>query len=392
MKKISATIVADSVGPSGDRITSMLVTFPRFILAELNTHRLFTKNSASSRAIPFNKMLESVSDDPFIPIAWQKDHTGMQGTEYFSEKDLVRPNDTEIKDDIPFHLTQVWLEARNEAIKMSSYASNLGLTKQLCNRLLEPFLWCTVLVTATEWDNFFDLRTPKYTIKVDANKTPYKSRKDLRKAVEGWWSTPSDWEQMTEADWLSMSQAGAEIHMQVLAEAMWDAMKASSPKTLAYGEWHIPFGDQIDPKALRTLACDYANKLEENSNSDSGCMVTYDFSAIELKLAVKIAIARCARLSYMTFDKEIDLKKDLELYDRLLANKHMSPFEHCARAMSITESNRFIKGEILTMRVPNSIKHPSIEGIWVYPNSLGWCNNFKGFIQHRYMLESSHLY
>ena len=80
--KISAQIVADSKNEFGDRITTMLVTFPRYILAELNTHRMFSKNSASSRAIPFVKMLKSVKENPFIPIAWQKDHPGMQGTEY----------------------------------------------------------------------------------------------------------------------------------------------------------------------------------------------------------------------------------------------------------------------------------------------------------------------
>jgi len=383
MKKISATIVADSIGPSGDRITSMIVTFPRFILAELNTHRLFSKNSASSRAIPFKKMLESVSDDPFLPIAWQKDHPGMQGTGYF-QSDPIRE-----KDGGDLSRIEVgWDEARKAVIHHAKWCNDYGLTKQLCNRLLEPFLWHTVLVTSTEWKNFFDLRAPKYVINVDAKKTPYKSRKDLRKAVEGWWSTPSDWEQMTESDWFSMSQAGAEIHMQALAEAMWDAMKTSTPQTLEGGEWHVPFGDQIDPKALKTLAYDYVNKLEESNNSNSGCMVTYDFPVIEAKLAIKIATARCARLSYMTFDQEIDYNKDLELYDRLLSSKHMSPFEHCARAMTEIEAAMYIKGPIFTKKAPKTVKHPTIEGIWIYPNDLGWCNNFKGFIQQRYLLDN----
>ena len=73
MKKINAEIIADSVDSKGNRITTMLLTFPRFILAELNTHRMFSRNSASSRAIPFEKMVKMVEEDPFIPIAWQKD-------------------------------------------------------------------------------------------------------------------------------------------------------------------------------------------------------------------------------------------------------------------------------------------------------------------------------
>src|SRR6185369_7117160 len=84
---IKAEIVADSINEKGNRITSFIVTFPRIILAEKNTHRVFSRNSASSRAIPFPKMVKSVRENPFIPIAWQKDHKGMQGTEYFSKEE-----------------------------------------------------------------------------------------------------------------------------------------------------------------------------------------------------------------------------------------------------------------------------------------------------------------
>ena len=70
---ISAQVVADSVDTRGNRLTSLLVTFPRIILAETNTHRMLSKNTSSSRAIPFKKMVESVQNDPFVPIAWQKE-------------------------------------------------------------------------------------------------------------------------------------------------------------------------------------------------------------------------------------------------------------------------------------------------------------------------------
>ena len=84
-KKIEAKIIADSINPQGDRITTYLLTYPRFIHSELMTHRVFSRNSASSRAIPFEKMVRMVEEDPFIPIAWQKDHKGMQGSEYITE-------------------------------------------------------------------------------------------------------------------------------------------------------------------------------------------------------------------------------------------------------------------------------------------------------------------
>lgn len=73
MNKIKAEIIADTISPQGNRITSYILTYPRFIHAELMTHRMFSRNSASSRAIPFEKMLKMVEEDPFIPIAWQKD-------------------------------------------------------------------------------------------------------------------------------------------------------------------------------------------------------------------------------------------------------------------------------------------------------------------------------
>lgn len=108
MTKIKAEIVADSLSPQGDRLTSLLITFPRIILAEVNTHRMLSKNTSSSRAIPFNKMVESISDDPFIPIAWQSRHSGMQGTDYLE-------GDSEVK-----LLENKWLESRDLAIQQAT--------------------------------------------------------------------------------------------------------------------------------------------------------------------------------------------------------------------------------------------------------------------------------
>jgi thymidylate synthase ThyX len=150
-------ILADSKNIQGDRITTMKITFPRFILAEFNTHRMFSRNSASSRAIPFNKMVKMVEENPFIPIAWQKDHKGMQGTEYFTNRDDLYNNEF------------AWLEAKNNALLAAKELHDSGVTKQLCNRLLEPFMWHTVIVTSGKegLDNFYKLRCPEYTIDLD---------------------------------------------------------------------------------------------------------------------------------------------------------------------------------------------------------------------------------
>jgi hypothetical protein len=155
-KQINAQIVADSVNIQGDRITTYVLTYPRIIHAEVMTHRMFSRNAASSRAIPFERMLKMVEEDPFVPIAWQKDHKGMQGMEYFTELTTIE------------RLNEMWLAASRQAILMSKVLSSNDVTKQLCNRLLEPFMWYTCLVTATEFSNFFELRMPCYEIDLDS--------------------------------------------------------------------------------------------------------------------------------------------------------------------------------------------------------------------------------
>ena len=136
MKKIEAKIVADSIDTRGNRITSYILTYPRFIHSELMTHRMFSRNSASSRAIPFEKMVQSVKEDPFIPIAWQKDHKGMQGIEYFEDESSIN------------YRRETWIQASKQAILMARVLhESQGVTKQLCNRLLEPFMWHTTLIS-----------------------------------------------------------------------------------------------------------------------------------------------------------------------------------------------------------------------------------------------------
>ena len=297
---IEAKILADSKSVRGERITTFLLTFPRIILAEFNTHRAFSRNSASSRAIPFSKMVESVETNPFIPIAWQKDHKGMQGTEYITNPEYLKI------------ITSEWLKARDKAI-FAAENLNKGLasakwdgssheliegtsvTKQLCNRLLEPFMYHKVICTATDYENFFKLR----------------------------------------------DNEAAEIHIQELAKRMKEAMSNSIPKVLKVGEWHIPFVDQIVFED--TYAFDHEGNRINNENR------------------IKIATAKCARVSYTTVGSTSNSSHtaDIELYNRLLESGHMSPFEHCAQVMSETDYH----------------ERP-------------WSRNFKGFKQYREIVES----
>lgn len=141
----SAKIIADSVSEYGDRLTTMEVTFPRMVLAEFNTHRMFSRNSASSRAIPIEKQLAKVMEDPFIPIYFGSNKPGMQaGEELHGLGRLAAVNE--------------WFAARDDAVSHVKRLLEIGLHKQITNRILEPFMWHTVIVTATEWSNFFALR------------------------------------------------------------------------------------------------------------------------------------------------------------------------------------------------------------------------------------------
>ena len=351
MKKIKAEIVADSINSQGDRITTYILTFPRFILAELNTHRVFSKNSASSRAIPFEKMVKMVKEDPFIPIAWQKDHKGMQGSEY------AQYPDTE-------DFKVIWLEARDNAIKLAQLAQTgrVKLTKQLCNRLLEPFMWHTVLLTGTEFENFFELRCPRYEISLTPDDSEIAVGKSWKELMN-WYGTgqinAGDFDTENIVERLQYNKGQAEIHMQALAEAMYDAYNESTPKELKEGEWHIPFGDKISDGELR----DYFYNVEDNPDPS---FIDYQ----ETKL--KISTARCARLSYMTFDGKVDYEKDIKLHDTLLESHHASPFEHCCRVLTKEEYN--ILGKM--------VLHP--ENGYVFEN--GWVDNFKGFISYRRIL------
>lgn len=357
---IQAKIVADSKNEFGNRITTMVVTFPRFILAELNTHRMFSRNSASSRAIPFEKMLKSVGENPFVPIAWQKDHKGMQGNEYFTDENDIST------------LVNNHLHARDAAIAMAKLQSDLAVTKQLCNRLLEPFMWHTVIITATEWENFFALRCPKYMfhdgIRTEDKEYTFRSRKDAiehfgeDEAVE--YATGEGdvlLSNLTNLQWLKLNMGQAEIHMMALAEAMWDAFNESEPKLLQAGEWHIPFEGEINEMFDLTQ-----NEIDKD----------------EIPFSVKIGSIMAARTSYTVVGTELStwsIDKYVEKCNELsTANPlHASPFEHCARTMSAGEfDNSFHKGD---------------SGVGPEFYSNGWSGNFRGFIQYRKLFSNENI-
>jgi Thymidylate synthase complementing protein len=285
-----ASIVADSVSTSGNRVTTFVVRFWRCMLSEFNTHRVFSRNSTSSRAIPVYKQLREIMIDPFIPaefgvnkpgmqagaalsgqlhddavVAWleARDNAVFQALKLITSPDYIETkwikwcDETEKGEDFTAFVLDICDRVVNTDKDIFGREDLLAVHKGLANRLLEPFMWHTVIVTATEWENFFALRV----------------------------------------------SPDAQQEIRIIAEMMKELYDASTPELLNKGEWHLPF--------LQPSEREWA-KL----NPEEAC------------LAVS---ARCARVSYLTHDTgEADLTKDLILAERLRSSGHNSPFEHVA--------------------------------------------------------------
>jgi len=188
MTTMQAEIIKDSVGPSSKRITTFQLRYPRFIHAEFMTHRMFSRNASSSRAVPVARMIADVEADPVVPLFWGKNQPGMQAREELSST----PRDF------------CWLEwntAMHAAINAAYKMARIGAHKQIINRILEPYSHINVVCTATEWDNFFALRMHE----------------------------------------------DAEPHINLLATIMHQAMRDSTPQPLQAGEWHLPYVDKDMP-------------------------------------------------------------------------------------------------------------------------------------------------
>ena len=180
---MKAEIIADSICTA--RIVTIELTMPKWLVAQLNTHRCFSRNSASSRAIPLKTLRAQVLENPYIPSTWPRNQKGMAGGDPL---DASHAGASE----------RAWRQALNDACKHHEWLEHLGVHKELANRLLEPFMWTKVLVTSTEWENFFKLRLPG---------------------------------------------AGAQHEMGKLALAMQQAIYASEPAILHPGDWHLPYAD-----------------------------------------------------------------------------------------------------------------------------------------------------
>lgn len=219
-----ARIIADSIH-NGNRLTSMEVKMHRFMLPAFNSHRQFSRNSASSRAIPVDKQLERVINEPAVPVIWAAERKGMQGGPLLptSEADYAR---------------DLWIAARDEAVNSAAKLSMLGVHKSITNRLLEPFMSHTVIVSSTEWDNFFSQRL---------------------KPQDG-------------------SEPLAQAEIVAAAEAMRAALDGSTPEPLGEDDWHLPYLNQeersslsiVDARCVSAARCARVSYLTHDGKRDIG--------------------------------------------------------------------------------------------------------------------------
>ena len=284
MTTISATVVCDSIGERSPRLTTLQLRYPRIIHAEFMTHRVFSRNASSSRAIPVKRLIQDVIDDPFIPKYWGKNQKGMQASEECNEMLKVGRY-------APWEYTRMtreeaWLLACNNAIQSAREFSDAGYHKQVVNRLLEPFSHINVLVTSTQWANFLHLR----------------------------------------------AHPDAEPHIQELAYCIDEALASSKPEVLHPGAFHLPYITDDDWSQ-------YPQDVMGYSGREDG--FTYDEALDHL---LKVSVARSARVSYLTREGRKTLHgDDIQLYNDLVGSSplHASPTEHQATPDTMDESGNW---------------------------------------------------
>ncbi len=181
-------ILADSLNPSGCRLTTFEVTFPRMVLADLTRHRVFSYSFESTRAIPVRKRIDLVRNDPYVPI-FRGETPGMGGGYILS-------------DDEQEYLQAQWRQAASFAADTAQRMIDAG--KEHVGRILEPYSWITGIISGTSFDNYFGLRAPPLGEEPD----------------------PEKW--------------GAQIELQIIANMMQVAYHENEPEQLGFGDWHLP--------------------------------------------------------------------------------------------------------------------------------------------------------
>jgi hypothetical protein len=259
---ISAKVLANSINTAGIQLTTFEIEYPRFILAELNTHRMLSKNSASSRAIPIGVMHEHIRENTAGPVHWGINQPGMCA-------------DNELPQDMAPRAAELWIAARDLAIRSAANMAALGLHKQIVNRVTEPWMLMKTVISGTEWANFWHLR----------------------------------------------NHPDAQPEIKMLAARMHEAYVKSVPVQLFKGEWHLPYISTTRNPETREL--EYSDGVQ----------------ALDLETAKKISASCCAQVSYRKSDLSIDKAEKVFDRLINSQPVHASPVEHQATPMTTTSPN-----------------------------------------------------
>jgi hypothetical protein len=317
-----AKVLAHSVSLNHDAppLFTMQLRYPKFLHAEELTHRLLStspemietvsipdgfmydrnlsRNASSSRAVPVPRLIEDIRRDPAEPLFWGKNQAGMQAAEEL--------------DDAAKRLAQnIWRSNREACIRDAMDLHALGAHKQLVNRLVEKHGYINVVVTATNWSSFFALRRHE----------------------------------------------GAQPEIRYLADLIWEAQQASTPKVLKLGQWHLPY---VDIEEEFDAVTDHLWRRHKAGEFSEGAI-----DGLFVDILIQLSVARCARVSYLTHEgKKPDVDEDVALYQRLVGSvpPHASPAEHQATPDGYT--GRTYEGKVF----------------WAQPELHG---NLTGYIQFR---------
>lgn len=322
-----AEVLADHITPVGVRCTTLIATLPRAYLAELNTHRLLSRdgyeqelsrNSASSRAIPTEKNIANVREFPYVPESFNMRVKGM-GVGAEMEAELAN------------RCHKVWMRGMYHATTTADMLNELGLDKSRANRVIEPFMWHTVIITATEWDNFLALRCP-----------------------DG-----DHWD----------PEFPAQPEMQMFAICVRDAINGSTPKLLEEGSWAMPYFDwDEESELLRGLLGGLQVPINEVING-----------------ALLVSARRVARVSFERQDDIEDIMASYEKGITLAQMAHYSPMEHQVRPITYTDlKNGAINSKI---HVPMDLfRDQRVINFKKIPLERLWCGNLRGVVQFRKLL------
>lgn len=319
---ISAKVVADSISPQGQRITSLEVELPRIVLAEMNTHNAISKNCSSTRAITLAKAIQQIEENGFEPVYWGEKQSGMSARNELSGDNLA--------------LSKLyWNRAKRSAILSVKNLDLFKAHKQIAGRLLEPFQMVKQVLTATDWDNFFNLRI----------------------------------------------HPDAQPEILMVAYKIYKAMEASEPCLLQAGEWHLPYiVTTHDHKGLVM----YVDSLKETH-----------YVEYSLEEAQRISASCCAQVSYRNTDNS--LEKADTIFDRLVTADvlHASPFEHLATPMKPTVSSWYESHKDWADYAEGSVNIPEIPTTWekgithLRRDGRFGSGNICGWVQYRHLMEGN---